>query len=302
MKDHSFKQISIVGAGTMGAQIALQCAVHGYPVQLFSRSDETLNQARQLHTKEMDKRISREQLTHNEKNDILTRLHLTTNLQTCVHNADLVIENVPEKLEIKRTVFGQLDQLCPPHTVLATDSSSLRIARIEDATQRPDQVLNMHFYQPVWYRPLVELMGGTQTNRDTLIDVYRFATSIGMHPILLEQESLGFLYNRIWRAIKKECLKIVDAGVASPEDVDRACKLMGMTGLPFASMDMVGLDVIRDIEMVYYDESGLEDDAPPPFLGEMIERGELGLKRGKGFYEYPNPAYRDPDWLKPPEK
>src|SRR5919197_1745831 len=155
MATRPFETIGIVGAGTMGAQIALHCAVHSYPVQLFSRSTETLQRAAQSHAQELEQRLARQHITVDEKESVLRRIQFTTHMQEAVAGADLVIENVPEHLEIKREVFAQLDQLCPRHTVLATDRSSLRISALEDVTQRPEQVLNMHFYSPVWQRPMV---------------------------------------------------------------------------------------------------------------------------------------------------
>lgn len=157
----------------------------------------------------------------------------------------------------------------------------------------------MHFPQQVWQRPVVELMGGTATSDDTLERVVQFARTIGLTPLPVQKESTGFIFNRVWRSIKKECLHLVDEGVSSYEDVDRAWMIiLGYPIGPFGQMDMVGLDVVRDIELVYYRESGDERDAPPKLLLDKIERGELGVKSGKGFYNYPQPAFQSPDWLK----
>jgi 3-hydroxybutyryl-CoA dehydrogenase len=156
----------------------------------------------------------------------------------------------------------------------------------------------MHFYAPVWQRPMVELMGGTVTSADTLTRARHFARTIGLTPLLVRKESTGFLFNRVWRAIKKECLHLVDDGVASHEDVDRAWMILtGMPTGPFGLIDMIGLDVVRDIELVYYHESGDATDAPPPLLLDKIAEGALGMKTGKGFYTYPNPAFQAPGWL-----
>jgi 3-hydroxybutyryl-CoA dehydrogenase len=298
MATRPFEMIAIVGAGTMGAQIALQCAVYGYPVRLFSRSEETLQRAAQRQIQELEQRLAQQRLTAYEQETILRRIHYTTHLHEGVREADLVIENAPERLDIKREVFGQLDRSCPADTVLATNSSSIKVSAIEDATHRPENVLNMHFYLPVWQRPLVELMGGTATSADTLARARHFVQTIGLTPLLVRKESTGFIFNRVWRAIKKECLHLVDDGVASHEEVDRAWMII--TGLPigpFGAMDMIGLDVVRDVEMVYYRESGDKTDAPPPLLLDKIAEGALGLKTGKGFYTYPNPAFQAPGWL-----
>ena len=286
----------------MGAQIALHCAVHGCPVQLFSRSTATLQRAAQSHTQELEHRLAGQHITVDEKETILRRIQCTTHLPEAVAGADLVIENVPEQLEIKREVFAQLDQLCPRHTVLATDSSSIRISALEAVTQRPGHVLNMHFYAPVWQRSMVELMGGTATTEETMARARHFVHTLNLTPLLVHKESTGFLFNRVWRAIKKECLHLVDEGVASYEDMDRAWIIaFGTPAGPFGLMDMVGLDVVRDIEMVYYRASGDVSDAPPQLLLDKIARGELGRKTGKGFYGYPHPAFQTPDWLKEDE-
>lgn len=299
MNAKPIETVCIVGAGFMGAQIGLHCASQGYTVWIMDISEEAREHASQSHIQELDTRVEKEQITTNDKESILNRIHFTEDLKEGASRADLVIEAVPERLELKRGVFTQLDQICPRHTILGTNSSSIRISAIEDATQRPDRVLNMHFYAPIWQRPMVELMGGTKTSDETIERVRQFVHTAGLVPLLVHKESTGFIYNRVWRAIKKEVLRIVDAGVASHEDVDRACMIViGMPLGPFALMDMVGLDVVRDIEMVYYRESGDESDAPPKVLLEKIEKGELGVKTGKGFYAYPNPAFQDPSWLK----
>ena len=299
MSTRPFKTIAVVGAGTMGAQIALQCAVHHFPVCLYSRSAATLERAAQGQAQELEQRLAKQLITAEEKASILGHIQRTTQLQEAVVGADLVIENAPEQLEIKRALFAQFDRLCPPHAVLATNSSSFRISALEDATGRPGQVLNMHFYLPVWQRPMVELMRGTSTTAGTMDRARRFVRALGLTPLSVRRESTGFVFNRVWRAIKKECLHLVDDGVASFEDVDRAWMIAtGTPAGPFGLMDMVGLDVVRDIEMVYYRESGDASDAPPQLLLDKIARGELGVKTGKGFYRYPNPAFQTAGWLK----
>jgi 3-hydroxybutyryl-CoA dehydrogenase len=295
MPNAPIRIVSMVGAGFMGRQIAYRCLAHGYEVWLVDESAEALARTSQGLAEDLQ--------AHSElaprKEEILTRLHATTDLAEGVAQADLVIEATPERLETKREVFARLDALCAERTILATNSSSLRISRIEDVTQRLDRVLNLHFFAPVEVRPVVELMGGSATAPETIERVRQFARSLDMTPLIVRRDSTGFIFNRVWRAVKRECLHLVDQGVASPEDVDRAWIFLYKTPRgPFGDMDMIGLDVIRDIEMVYYQESGDEADAPPQFLQDMIARGELGVKTGKGFYSYPHPAYEEPGWLK----
>lgn len=291
--------ICIVGAGFMGAQIALQCAVHGYDVRLVDASTEALQRAIQGHAEELDRRVERGQITAQEKWATLSRIGATLTLEEGAAHADLVIEAVPERVDLKRQVFRELDGVCPPQAILATNSSSIRVSLLEDATRRPDRVLNLHFYATVWERPIVDIQRGTQTSDETFEQGQAFVRSIGCTPLLVEQESTGFVFNRVWRAVKRECLHLVDQGVASFEDVDRAWMIFNGAPIgPFGLMDMIGLDVIRDIEQVYYAESGDARDAPPKLLLTKIARGELGVKTGKGFYEYPNPAFEDPAWLR----
>ena len=147
---------------------------------------------------------------------------------------------------------------------------------------------------------MVELMRGTGTSEQSIETARQFALRMGMVPLIVMKESTGFLFNRVWRAIKKECMRVVESGVACHEDVDRAWMIeFGQPMGPFGMMDIVGLDVVRDIEMVYCQESGDESDAPPQVLLDKIAKGQLGVKTGKGFYTYPNPAYQDPTFLNP---
>ncbi len=299
MEIKPIRTVCIFGAGFMGTQIGLQCASHGYTTWIVGHSEKSLEQSRQSFTQELEARVNKQQITTDEMKSILSRIHLTRDMRECADSVDLVIEAVPEKLDIKREVFAQLDKICPSHTILATNSSSIRISAIEDATRRPDKVLNTHFYPPIWERPMVELMRGTKTSDETIEGVREFARNIGLTPLMVHKESTGFLFNRVWRAIKKECLHLVNDGVASYEDVDRAWMIFtGMKIGPFGIMDEFGLDVIRDIEMEYYNESGDKRDYPPKLLTDKIDNGELGVKTGKGFYTYPNPAFEQPSWLK----
>jgi 3-hydroxybutyryl-CoA dehydrogenase len=300
VETNPIERVCVVGAGFMGAQIALRCASHGFDVRVVDTAPQALERAAKIQARDLTSLIEEGRVPAREHDAILGRIWLGQDMAQGAGGADFVIEAVPERLEVKRAVFAELDRICPPRTILATNSSSIRISLIEDVTQRPDRVLNMHFYTPVWLRPMVDLMRGTGTSVQTFETARQFALRIGVMPLLVRKESTGFLFNRIWRAIKKECMRVVGSGVASHEDVDRAWMIfLGQPLGPFGMMDSIGLDVVRDIEMVYYRESGDESDAPPRVLLEKIEKGELGVKAGKGFYGYPKPAYQDPDFLKP---
>jgi 3-hydroxybutyryl-CoA dehydrogenase len=291
--------VCLCGAGFLGWQISLQCASHGTPVRLFDISEAALERASEHIRHELKTWTSEGKITPEEVEATLSLVSFHDDMAEAVEGVDLVIEAVPERLDLKRAVFAQLDSVCDDATIVATNSSSIRVSKIEGATGRLDRVLNTHFYNTPWKRSIVELMRGTGTSDETLERVRLFMVSIGITPLMVLRESTGFIFNRVWRAIKRECLHLVDQGVASFEDVDRAWMTLYETPYgPFGMMDRVGLDVVRDIEMVYYEESGAERDAPPGMLLEMIERGELGLKTGKGFYTYPDPGYLEPGFLK----
>ena len=293
------KRICVVGAGTMGHQIALQCATHNYDVDLVETSEEILGNAREKIRKVLEERVNRGEISSDSMEKALSKISYTTDLEKAAVDADFVIEAVYEDVEVKRQVFSQLDRICSPHTVLATNSSSIRCSLIVDATKRPEKVLNMHFLNPVWVRPLVEVMGSSSTSEESIETTVQLGQRIGLTPVTVNGEATGYVFNRLWRAIKKASLYLVDKGYTSFEDVDRAF----MIGIPapfgpFMGMDTIGLDVILAIEEQWYRESGDEGDKPPKILVEKVKKGELGVKTGKGFYQYPNPSFKRSGWLK----
>ena len=271
----------------MGTEIGFHCALKGYPVCLHDVSSEALEKTMRSCGEKFDFLVTCQAATADEKDSVVKRIHLDNNVERAASDADLVIEAIPERLELKREVFARLDRACDYHTILATNSSSIPVSRIEGATRRPDRVLNMHFFPPVRDNAVAELMRGTATSDNTIEQARQFVRDIGLMPLVARKESFGFVLNRIWRAVKKECLSVVDEGVASVEDVDEAWQaFLGTSYGPFFMMDVVGLDVVHDIEMSYYRESGDASDAPPRILLDKIARGELGVKSGKGFYTY----------------
>jgi len=293
------KKICVVGAGTMGHQIALQCAIHNYDVNLVDTSKEVLNNAREKTRKVLEEKVNRGEISSDSMKKALSKISYITDLKKAAGDADFVIEAVYEDVEVKRQVFSQLDSICPSHTILATNSSSIRCSAIANATKRPEKVLNMHFLNPVWVRPLVEVMGSSNTSEESIKTTVQLGQRLGLTTVTVNGEVTGYIFNRLWRAIKKAALNIADKGYASFEDVDRAF----MIGIPapfgpFMGMDAVGLDVILAIEEQWYRESGDESDKPPKILVEKVKKGELGVKTGKGFYQYPNPSFERPGWLK----
>ena len=291
-------KVCVVGSGFLGTQIGVLSARSGYTVSMQDVSSDALSGSEKAVDGYIQEWLAAGDITEPDGDDIKQRMSYTVDITEAVQGAGMVIEAVVERLNVKRQVFKKLDVLCDPGVVLATNSSSIKVSLIEGATRHPERVLNMHFYGQPWRRRILELMRGTKTTDEALEAAKVFSYSIGVKPLIVLKESTGFIFNRVWRAIKKESLTVADEGVASFEDVDRAWMSLYDTDMgPFGLMDRVGLDVVRDIEMVYYRESGDPKDKPPGILMDRISRGELGVKTGKGFYTYPNPEYMVPGWL-----
>jgi len=291
-------KVCVVGSGFLGTQIGVLSARSGYTVSMQDVSSDALSGSEKAVDGYLQEWLAAGDITEPDGDDIKQRMSYTVDLTEAVQGAGMVIEAVVERLDVKREVFKKLDVLCDPGVVLATNSSSIKVSLIEGATRHPERVLNMHFYGQPWRRRILELMRGTKTTDEALEVAKVFSYSIGVKPLIVLKESTGLIFNRVWRAIKKESLTVVDEGVASFEDVDRAWMSLYDTDMgPFGLMDRVGLDVVRDIEMVYYRESEDPRDKPPGILLDRISRGELGVKTGKGFYTYPNPEYMVPGWL-----
>ncbi|MDQ6834549.1 MAG: 3-hydroxyacyl-CoA dehydrogenase family protein [Chloroflexota bacterium] len=294
------ERVAVIGTGTMGRMIALRTAQHGIPVTLSDSDPAALDRARAAIHDILRDWLAQGTLARIEIGAIEGRLHYANDLAHAVRDADLVIEAIPERVEMKRALFSQLDELCRESAIIATNSSSIRVSYLEDATTRTDKVANLHFYNPVWEIPMVEIGRGTHTNTETIDALTAYARTIDLLPLHVQKESTGFIFNRVWRAIKKETLKVVDSGVASFEDVDRAWMTMYHTEMgPFGKMDEIGLDVVKDIEEHYASESNDPSDVPPKILTDRVTRGDLGMKTGRGFYTYPNPAWAQPGFLKP---
>ena len=294
------ERIAVIGSGTMGRQIALRAAQGGCTVALYDSDPAALARAETAMDAMARQWAAGGTLPAAAMTETLVRLRFVAGLGAAVRDADLVIEAVPERVGLKRAVWAQVDEVAPEAAIIATNSSSIRVSLLEDATGRPERTANLHFFHPLPDRPMVEIGPGTRTSAATMDALAAFARRIALLPLRVRKESTGFIINRVWRAIKKETLKVADSGVASFEDVDRAFMLFyGLTQGPFGMMDAIGLDVVADIERVYAAESGDPNDLPPPILTERVARGDLGVKTGRGFYTYPNPAWATPGFLDP---
>jgi 3-hydroxybutyryl-CoA dehydrogenase len=296
--EYTINTVGVVGLGTLGAQIALQSAASGYKVLAYDADPGALKRVFQAFRDSKAK--TKKTQTIEAWAEAFEAVTQTATLTEAVANADLVIEAVPENLSLKHKVFTEINAAAPAGALLATNSSSMPVSKLETVIDRPERCLNIHFYQPVMGMDMVDVMGGTKTPPEVLEAGRSFVSSLGLVPLKVHKESLGFCFNRVWRAVKRETLHMWAEGVTDFQDIDRAWMIFtGSSWGPFGLMDRVGLDVVRDIEMVYYEESKDPRDYPPKALLEYIDAGRLGVKAGRGFYEYPNPEYESPDFLTP---
>lgn len=298
----TLKNVTIVGAGTQGSMLAFRSAAFGRTVCLYDLSEQQIHTAMKKIKNWFEQWAEKGLLSSNDAAAAYQNIRTSMSLEDAVRDCDIVIENVPEILELKQKVWEQIDAAAPEKTLLTTNSSSLKSSDINILVKRKSKTFNINFMTPVT-DDLVEVMFNSETSEETKEAAIGFLKAQNNVPIVTNKEIKGFALNRVWRAIKKECLKLWADGYISPNDFDRAWVLdWGTPYGPFGLMDKVGLDIVKQIEMTYYAESGDPDDLPPAALDEMIEKGLLGEKTGKGFYTYPNPEYRKPGWLKGNER
>jgi 3-hydroxybutyryl-CoA dehydrogenase len=271
----------------MGAQIAQQAALRGVAVSLHDKSSEQLQRAHDTNRGHLMRRVEKGKLGKAEAEEALSRVRETTDLAQAVHGADFVIEAVFEDLELKRSVFAELDHAAPRDAILASNSSTMGISKIADATCRPERCVNMHFFFPVLVMDLVEVVRGPQTSDAAVDRAMSLAREIGRTPVLLNKEIDGFIVNRILHAATQEAYRLLDAGVASFEDIDTAVeKGLNWPMGPFRLGDFSGLDVTYNARLHMYRTTGEERFRPSPQLEAKVKAGKLGRKTGEGWYKY----------------
>jgi len=279
--------LAVVGAGSMGAQIAQQAALHGIDVWLTDESEEQLARAVESNRGHLQRRVEKGKLSGVEAAAAVGRVQTSTELQEAVGHATFVIEAVFEDLNLKRSIFADLDRLVPPDAVLASNSSTMGISKIADATERPERCVNMHFFFPVLVMDLVEVVRGPQTSDETVDRAMAMARKMGRTPVLLNKEIDGFIVNRILHAATQEAYRLLDAGVASFEDIDTAVeKGLNWPLGPFRLGDFSGLDVTYKARLHMFETTGDERYRPSPQLEAKVKAGKLGRKTGEGWYRY----------------
>jgi len=282
------EKIAVIGAGAMGRQIALQCALKGFKVSLNDNREEGLRQADEFVHQYLDGRIAKGKLAEADKASALAKLEITPDLAKAASEASLVIEAIIEKFEPKVALFRALDRMCPPDTIFGTNSSNMRGSRLAEVTSRPGRVLNIHFFNPALVMELVEVVVHPAVPDDVIAAVVAFCKRIGKTPVVLRKEIPGFIVNRIFRALTREAISLYEEGYASAEDIDLAVtKGLGHPMGPLRLLDTTGIDVSYLARLDEYEETGVAAAKPNRILKEMYEKGEWGKKTGKGFYSYP---------------
>jgi 3-hydroxybutyryl-CoA dehydrogenase len=287
MNINDVKKIAVIGAGNMGHQISLQCAIKGYKTKCTDVKEEILKRAEAFVNDYLPGRVKKGKLTEDQARAARANITFTPSLEEAVKDADYVIEAVLEVLDLKRKVYAQLDQFAPPHAILATNSSAIVSSKIADVTKRPDKVCNMHFFNPALVMKLVEVVQGPHTSNETAQIAMALGDRLEKVPVHIKKEVEGFLLNRIFLAIAREAHWMLEMGVASFEDIDKACVYgAGHPMGPFRLNDLTGIDLTYTMAMEKFRETGDRQYLPVPSVVERYLRGDYGEKTGKGWYEY----------------
>ena len=291
----AIKKVFVVGAGLMGGGITQVTATAGYQVKMRDMTDEILEKSVESIKWSLDKFASKGKITEEQAKQAIDNIKPTTELSDAA-DADLVIEAVFEKLELKQDVFKQLDEITGPEAILATNTSAISITSIAAATNRPDKVVGTHFFSPVPMMRLCELIRGLHTSDETLEAAVKFAQSIGKETVVVQKDVAGFIANRVGLAASSAAIKLVASGVATPQDIDKAMRLgFGHAMGPCETSDLTGIDVLMNAMKAIYNETQDETYWPPELMQRMVASGLLGRKTKKGFYDYSS-GQQEPYW------
>lgn len=287
MNANDVKQITVIGSGQMGHQIGMLFALGGYETIIQDVNEAALKDAESKLHAIMDKWVAKGKLSQGGKQAAFSRLRFSQSLEESVKHSDLILEAITEKLDVKKNVFTKLEKFAPSHAIFATNSSTIVNSLIADVTKRPDKVVNMHFFFPPLVMDCVEVVMSEQTSEETAQIAMDVCKQINRTAVLLKKEISGFVANRILGALQKEAVALYEQGIADYKDIDIICrKALNHPIGPFELMDLSGLDVAYYVMEQRYRETGDPDDKAFACVAEKVEKGELGRKTGKGWYEY----------------
>lgn len=287
MKVEDIKKVAVLGAGTMGNQIAIQTAINGFHTYCYSRKQETVDKAASYADEWFKKRVEKGKMTAEEAESLRKNVVFTNDMKLACTDTDLVIETVADIADVKRKVIHDADQYTPDHTIYASNSSYIGSSKFCDGIKDASKACNMHFFNPALVMRTVEVVRGPHTSDETIKTVYEFTKAINKDPVMVEKEIYGFIVNRIFSAITDEALYLVDMGIAAPADIDSAVKgALGHKMGPLETLDMTGLDLEYSVHVEKFRTTGNPAHRPATCVTEMVARGEYGRKTGKGFYDY----------------
>jgi 3-hydroxybutyryl-CoA dehydrogenase len=279
------KKVGVVGCGSMGAGIAQLCAQSGYQVVVSEINDELLKKGLAFIEKTLARSVEKGKLSHEDKDAITSRLKGTISTKDFA-DCDLMIEAAIENLELKKKIFAELDGICKPDAILATNTSCLSIIDMAVVTKRPDKVLGLHFFNPAPIMKLLEIVKTIATSDEVVETSRKFGESLGKTNVIA-QDAPGFIVNRLWLPFLLHCIKLYEDGVASREDIDNAIQLgLGYPMGPLTLADMVGIDVVKFVSDALYEQLKDPRYIVPTLVDKMVTAGWLGRKAGKGFYDY----------------
>lgn len=299
MKIEDIQTVLVIGVGTMGQEIALQCALHGYDVIMVDLSSDALANAKSWQHDKLLEFVQEGRITLDAVSEVDNRIGATLNLEFAAREADLVSESVPEKLEVKRQTWERIGPLCPERTIFTTNSSFIAPSKIADASGRPERFAGLHFHKNVWHSNVADIMPHPGTSPEVPQLLVEFARRIDQIPIVTSNEQLGQVFNALFQPMMFSAIALAENEVASVEDVDRVwMKVMNAPIGPFGMMDMIGLEVLRDSgKYINQSHPDPQKERCIAFLEKLIDAGRSGVKSGQGFYKYPNPDFEQPEFL-----
>ncbi len=296
----TIKNVTIAGAGTLGSQIAWQTAFKGFNVTVYDAFDKGLERGKKFHQQFSKLFMATRGVSQKKIDETFARLSYTTNLAEAVKDADLISESIPEYLEVKKAFYVELSKLAPEKTIFTTNSSTLLPSQYAEETGRPEKFLALHFANWIWDANIGEIMGHAKTDSNYFDKVVEFSKEIGMVPIPIYKEQHGYVINSLLGPLLSAAGDLLVNEVADFETIDKTWMITSGTKMgPCAIMDMIGLETVYNVEKLWSDKTGEENRKARVdyFKTHFIDTNKLGMKTGQGFYKYPKPAYRNPDFL-----